>query len=44
VKEMNLEKNNEQYCLYMKEGSFQDIIDESRTLEVVGNKRKMNVF
>jgi hypothetical protein len=27
-------------CLYKKEESFQDIIDESRTLEVVGDKEK----
>jgi hypothetical protein len=40
VKEMNLEKNDEQDCLYKKEESFQDIIDESRTLEVVGDKEK----
>jgi hypothetical protein len=40
VKEMNLEKNDEQDFLYMKEESFQDIVDESRTLEVVGDKEK----
>jgi hypothetical protein len=40
VKEMNLEKNDEQDFHYMKEESFQDIVDESRTLEVVGDKEK----
>jgi hypothetical protein len=40
VEEMNFEKNDEQYYLYKKEESFQDIVDESRTLEVVGNKDK----
>jgi hypothetical protein len=40
VEEMNLEKNDEQDCHYMKEESFQDIVDESRTLEVVGDKEK----
>jgi hypothetical protein len=37
---MNLEKNDEQDCHYMKEEYFQDIVDESRTLEVVGDKEK----
>jgi hypothetical protein len=32
--------NDEQDCLYRKEESFQDIIDKSRTLEVVGDKKK----
>jgi hypothetical protein len=40
VKELNLEKNDEQYFLYKKEESIQDIADESRTLEVVGDKEK----
>jgi hypothetical protein len=38
MEEMNLEKNDEQDHLYKKEESFQEIFDESRTLEVVGNK------
>jgi len=38
MKEMNLEKNAKQYYLYKKEESFQEIFDESRTLEVVVNK------
>jgi hypothetical protein len=37
---MNLDKNDEQDLLYKKEESFQDIVDESRTLEMVGNKDK----
>jgi hypothetical protein len=37
---MNLENNDEQDFLYKKEDFFQDIVDESRTLEVVGNKDK----
>jgi hypothetical protein len=40
VEEMNLEKNDEQDGHYMKEKYFQDIIDESRTKEVVGNNEK----
>jgi hypothetical protein len=40
MEEMNLEKNDEQDHLYKKEESFQEIFDESRTLEVVGNKEK----
>jgi hypothetical protein len=38
MEEMNLEKNGEQDHLYKKEEYFQDIFDESRTLEVVVNK------
>ena len=40
MEEMNLEKNDEQDHLYNKEESFQEIFDESRTLEVVVNKEK----
>jgi hypothetical protein len=35
---MNLEKNDEQDNPYKKEKYFQEIFDESRTLEVVLNK------
>jgi hypothetical protein len=35
---MNLEKTDEQDHPYKKEESFQEIFDESRTLEVVVNK------
>jgi hypothetical protein len=38
MEEMNLEKNDEQDHPYKKEEYFQDIFDESRTLEVVVNK------
>jgi hypothetical protein len=40
IEEMNLEKNDEQDHLYNNEESFQEIFDESRTLEVVINKEK----
>jgi hypothetical protein len=40
MEEMNLEKNDEQDHLYKKEEYFQEIFDESRTLEVVVNKEK----
>jgi hypothetical protein len=40
VEEMNLEKNDEQNGRYMKEKSFQYIVDESKILEVVGNKER----
>ena len=40
MEEMNLEKNDEQDHLYKKEEYFQEIFDESRTLEVVGDKEK----
>ena len=39
MEEMNLEKNGEQDHLYKKEEYFQDIFDESRTMEVVVNKK-----
>jgi hypothetical protein len=37
---MNLEKNDGQDCIYMKEEYFEDIVDKSRTLEVVGDKER----
>ena len=37
---MDLEKNNEWDDHYMKEKYFQDIVDESRTLEVVRDKER----
>ena len=40
MEEMHLQKNDEQHHPYKKEESFQDIFDESRTLEVVINKEK----
>jgi hypothetical protein len=36
--EMNIEKNDEQDHIYKKGEYFQDIFDEPKTLEVVGNK------
>jgi hypothetical protein len=44
VEEMNLEKNDEQDCHYMKKESFRDIVDESKILEVVGEKQKDTKF
>jgi hypothetical protein len=38
MEKMNLEKNDEQDHPYKKEESFQEIFDESRTLEMVVNK------
>jgi hypothetical protein len=40
VEEMNLEKNDEQDGHYMKEKSFQDIVDESRILDVDNDKER----
>jgi hypothetical protein len=40
MEDMNLEKKDEQDFLYKKEESFQGIMDESRTLEAVGDKEK----
>jgi hypothetical protein len=38
MEETNLEKNEEQDHLYKKEEYFQEIFDESRTMEVVVNE------
>jgi hypothetical protein len=40
VEEINLKKNDEKYFHYIKEESFQYIVDDSRTLELVGDKEK----
>jgi hypothetical protein len=41
VEEMNLEKNNEQDGHYMKEKSFQYIVNESRILDIDSDKERM---
>jgi hypothetical protein len=44
VEEINLENNDGKDFHCMKEECFQDIVDESRILDVVGIRRKMKIF
>jgi hypothetical protein len=44
VEDMNLENNHEQDVHYMKENYFQDIVDESRILDVDNDKERNEIM